>query len=210
MTEFIRLCTGFLAAVLKSRAGLQVENLALRHQLCVYQRSVKRPKVKPADRILWSLLASCLLIAVAFAVTDHPTSAWTAQQVVEAFPWDKAPKYLLRDRDRIYGDWFRRRVNNMGIEEVLTAPHSPWQNPYSERLNGSIRRECLDHVIVFSERHLRRVLAGYIEYYNSSRTHLSLDKDNPNSRPVQTPQQGDVVAVPQVGGLHHRYERRAA
>lgn len=108
-----------------------------------------------------------------FTVTAHPTAAWAAQQAVEAFPWNTAPKYLLRDRDKIYGDWFRRRVKN--IEEVLTAPHSPWQNPYSERLNGSIRRECLDHVIVFSESHLRRVLAGYIEYYNSSQTHLSLN-----------------------------------
>ncbi len=147
---------------------------------------------------------------VHFAVTEHPTSDWAAQQIVEAFPWDTAPKYLLRDRDRIYGDWFRRRLKNMGIEEVLTAPHSPWQNPYSERLNGSIRRECLDHIIVFSESRLRRILVGYIEYYNGSRTHLSLDMDSPNSRPVQAPEQGTVVAVPQVGGLHHRYERRAA
>ena len=98
----------------------------------------------------------------------------------------------------------------MGIEEVLTAPRSPWQNPYSERLNGSVRRECLDHVIVLSEAHLRRMLAAYVAYYNGSRTHLSLEMDSPIARPVQTPDQGDVIAVPQVGGLHHRYERLAA
>lgn len=341
MTELIKPYMGFLAAVLKSRARFQAENLALRHQLCVYERSVKRPKVKPADRVLWSLLARAwtgwrdalifvkpdtvirgqrkrfkehwrklsqsgeagrppiadevkelirtmssmnptwgsprivgelakigitvtkptvdkyrvrvrkppsptwrtflknhakeivsidflvvptvrfrvlyvlLFLSIErrhivhFAVTEHATAVWAAQQVVEAFPWDTAPKYLLRGRDGVYGDWFRRRVKNMGIEEVLTAPHSPWQNPYSERLNGSIRRECLDHVIVFNENHLRRVLAGYIEYYNGSRTHLSLDMDSPNSRPAQTPEQGHVIAVPQIGGLHHRYERQA-
>jgi transposase InsO family protein len=126
------------------------------------------------------------------------------------FPWDAAPKYLLRDRDAIYGNWFRGRVKNMGIEEVLTAPQSPWQNPYSERLNGSIRRECLDHVIVFSENHLRRALADYVAYYNESRTHLSLEMDSPVTRPVQVPNQGEVVSLPQVGGLHHRYEHRAA
>lgn len=143
-------------------------------------------------------------------VTEHPTAAWAAQQVVEAFPWDTAPKYLLRDRDTIYGSWFRRRAKSMGVEEVLTAPQSPWQNPYSERLNGSIRRECLDHVIVLSEAHLRRILAGYVRYYNGSRTHLSLDMDSPLSRPVQTANEGKVIALPHVGGLHHRYERRAA
>lgn len=145
-----------------------------------------------------------------FAVTEHPTAAWAAQQVVEAFPWDTAPKYLLRDRDKVYGEWFRRRVNGIGIEEILIAPHSPWQNPYSERLDGSVRRECLDHVIVLSENHLRPILADYAAYYNTSRTHLSLEMDSPETRPVQTPNQGKVISLPQVGGLHHRYERRAA
>ena len=342
MIEYIRLSAGFLAAIFKSRAALQTENLALRNQLCVYQRSVKRPKVQPADRILWSFMAKTwtgwkdalifvkpdtvvrwqrrrikehwrklstsgepgrppvaeeveelirtmssinptwgsprivgelaklgisvtkstvdtyrvhvrkppsptwraflknhareivsidfivvqtvrfkifyvfLVLSVErrriihFGVTQHPTATWAAQQVVEAFPWDTAPKYLLRDRDKIYGDWFRRRLKNMGTEEVLTAPHSRWKNPYSERLNGSVRRECLDHVIVMSEAHLKRILAGYVEYYNESRTHLSLDLDSPESRLVRTPKQGNVVAVPQVGGLHHRYGRRAA
>lgn len=342
MTELIKLCMGILAAMLKSRGGLQAENLALRHQLCVLQRSVKRPKVKPADRILWTLLAKtwtgwrdtlifvkpdtvirwqrkrfkehwrklsqsgepgrppiadevkklirtmssmnptwgsprivgelaklgisvnrstvdkykvrapkppsatwCAFLKnhmkelvsvdflvvptvrfkilyvflilsldrrriIHFNVTAHPTAEWTAQQIVEAFPWDSAPRYLLRDRDRIYGSWFRRRVKNMGIKEVLTAYHCPWQNPYSERLNGSIRRECLDHIIVFGENHLRRIIAEYVAYYNESRTHLSLDMDSPVTRPVQPPDQGKVVSLPQVGGLHHRYERQAA
>ena len=145
-----------------------------------------------------------------FGVTQRPSAAWAAQQVVEAFPWETAPKYMLRDRDKVYGDWFRRRVKNMGVEEVLTAPHSPWQNPYSERLNGSVRRECLDHIIVFSENHLRRIIGGYVRYYNGFRTHLSLGMDSPATRTVQTPDQGKVISLPQVGGLHHRYERRAA
>ncbi len=147
---------------------------------------------------------------VHFNVTEHPTAAWAAQQVVEAFPWDSAPRYLLRDRDKIYGKWLRERVKNMGIEEVLTAPHSPWQNPYSERLNGSIRRECLDRVIILSERHLRRVLTEYFAYYNRYRVHQSLEMDAPEGRSAQATQEGNVVAVPHLGGLHHHYERRAA
>jgi putative transposase len=143
-------------------------------------------------------------------VTEHPTAAWTAQQVVDAFPWDEAPRYLLRARDRIYGDAFRRRVRNMGIEEVLIAPRSPWQNPYVERLIGSIRRECLDHVIVLHERHLRRLLTGYFHYYHCWRTHRALDMDCPVPRPVQRPEVGSIREVPDVGGLHHHYERRAA
>jgi transposase InsO family protein len=147
---------------------------------------------------------------VHFNVTEHPTAAWTAQQVVEAFPDDTAPRWLLRDRDAIYGEAFRRRVAGMGIGEVLSAPASPWQNPYAERLIGSIRRDCLNHVVVFGEQHLRRVLAGYVAYYHGSRTHLSLAKDAPTPRRVQGVTEGDVIAFREVGGLHHRYERRAA
>ena len=143
-------------------------------------------------------------------VTEHPTAAWTAQQMIEAFPEDRAPRWLLRDRDAIYGDTFRRRIAGMGIGEVLSSPSSPWQNPYAERLIGSIRRECLDHVIVLSERHLRRVLTAYLTYYHGSRTHLSLKKDAPIPRRRQAITEGDVVAFSEVGGLHHRYERRAA
>jgi len=147
---------------------------------------------------------------VHFNVTENPTARWTAHQVVEAFPWDSAPRYLLRDRDGVYGDEFRRQVAAMGIEEVLTAAQSPWQNPYAERLVGSIRRELFDHAIVLDERHLRRLLAGYASYYAEDRTHLSLDKDTPGDRPVEAAQAGTVVELPRVGGLHHRYARLAA
>jgi putative transposase len=147
---------------------------------------------------------------VHFNVTEHPTAAWTAQQIIEAFPDDTPPRYLIRDRDGIYGEYFQVRVHGMGIEEVRTAPRSPWQNPYGERVIGSIRRECLNHVMVINENHLRRILKGYFRYYHQSRTHLSLGKDAPESREVQTDKRASIVSIPQVGGLHHRYERRAA
>ena len=143
-------------------------------------------------------------------VTEHPTAPWTAQQLVEAFPWDEAPRYLLRDRDRIYGAAFRQRVRNMGIEEVKIAPRSPWQNPYVERLIGSIRRDVLDHVIVLNEQHLKRLLTDYLTYYHCFRTHLALEMDCPVTRPLQPPERGKIIAVPEVGGLHHHYERQAA
>jgi putative transposase len=145
-----------------------------------------------------------------FNVTEHPTAAWTAQQVVDAFPDDSAPSYLLRDRDSIYGHAFRTRVKGMGIGEVRTAPHSPWQNPFAERLIGSVRRECLDHIVVLGERHLRRTLTRYFAYYHRARTHLSLDKDAPDGRPIERIALGRVISLREVGGLHHRYVRRAA
>jgi hypothetical protein len=145
-----------------------------------------------------------------FEVTQNPTQAWLARQITEAFPWDTAPRYLLRDRDTSYGICFQNRARAMGIEEVLTAPRSPWQNPYVERIVGSIRRDCLDHVIIFNETHLRRVLSCYFRYYHRSRTHLSPNKDCPDPRSIQPPSAGKIVAFPEVGGLHHRYERRAA
>ena len=145
-----------------------------------------------------------------FEVTENPTQDWLARQMTEAFPWETAPRYLLRDRDASYGQDFRDRVQAMDIEEVVTAPRSPWQNPYVERIIGSIRRECLNHVIIFDERHLRRVLSSYFQYYHESRTHLSLDKDCPETRPMHPPTAGNIIAFPEVGGLHHRYERRAA
>jgi len=147
---------------------------------------------------------------VHFNVTEHPTAAWTAQQLVDAFPDDSAPSYLLRDRDQVYGAQFRHRVKGMQIEEVLTAPHSPWQNPFAERLIGSIRRECLNHVVVLGERHLRRILSAYLQYYHRARTHLSLDKDAPGGRPIEPPQRGVIIPIREVGGLHYRYVRRAA
>jgi len=145
-----------------------------------------------------------------FNVTAHPNAEWTRQQLREAFPFDQLPRYLLRDRDAIFGDAFREQARDMGICEVLSAPRSPWQRAYVERVIGSIRRECLDHVMVFQEASLRRTLNSYFDYYHRSRTHLSLGKDSPEPRAIQPPERGSVVAVPQVGGLHQRYERRAA
>jgi hypothetical protein len=147
---------------------------------------------------------------VHFNITEHPTAQWTAQQIVDAFPWDTAPRYLLRDRDSIYGSSFQDRVDHMGIEQVKIAPQSPWQNPYCERVIGSIRRDVLDHVIVLNDRHLRRLLRTYLSYYHRFRTHLSLDMDCPTPRPIQPPEWGPVKVVPEVGGLHHHYERIAA
>lgn len=146
---------------------------------------------------------------VHFNLTDHATAQWTAQQIVEAFPFDTAPRYLLRDRDCIYGGRFRNRVKSLGIEEVLTTPCSPWQSTYVERLIGSIRRECLNHVIVFNERHLRKLLGFYFAYYQEARTHLSLTKQCPIVRSIEGPERGKVVAIPHVGGLHHEYRRAA-
>src|ERR1700736_1502460 len=145
-----------------------------------------------------------------FGVTAHPTAEWTAQQLREAFPWDSAPQYLLRDRDRIFGADFTKQVEDLGIKEMLSTPRSPWQRAYIERVIGSIRRECLDHLIVYDEASLYRHVKLFLEYYHETRTHLSLQKDTPVSRPVQPPGSGRVIALPQVGGLHHRYERRAA
>ena len=331
-----------LSASFRSRAALQLEILALRHQIGVLQRSVKRPKLTPADRLLWAWLSTAwqdwksgafimkastvvgwhrkgfrlfwtwkirrgkqgrpavpkevrelirtmslhnplwgapriygellkvgieigetsvskymvrrrnppsqtwrtfldnhvksmvsvgffavptvrfqilyvfLVLAherrriVHFAVTAHPTAEWTVQQLREAFPWDAAPRYLLRDRDRIFGWDFVDQVKAMGIQQVLSAPRSPWQRAYVERVIGTIRRECLDHMIVFNERCLYRHLQNFVNYYHRSRTHLALEKDSPEPRPIQRPNAGRIIAIPEVGGLHHRYDRRAA
>jgi transposase InsO family protein len=145
-----------------------------------------------------------------FNVTESPSARWTALQIVQAFPWDTAPRFLLRDRDAIYGEEVQRALRNCGIEDVPTAPRSPWQNAYVERLIGSIRRECLDHVVILNELHLRRVLREYLTYYEEARTHLGLAKDCPVPRAVEPSERGEIVAIPHVGGLHHRYTRRAA
>jgi putative transposase len=332
----------YVVSHLRSHQSLRLENMALRHQLAVYQHTVKRPKLRPADRLFWSWLArlwsgwqealafvqprtviawqkrrfrdywrqrsqsgrvgrpalakdvrdlirdmwcsnplwgsprivgelrklgltvakstvekyrprgrkpssptwkafltnhvtdivACdfftvptasfkvlfvfILLAherrriVYFNITEHPTAQWTSQQIVEAFPWETAPRYLLRDRDAIYSVAFQHRIKNIRIEEVKIAPRSPWQNPYCERLIGSIRRDVLDQVIVLNEQHLRRVLNAYISYYHRFRTHLSLEMDCPHPRAVQPPETGGVIALPEVGGLHHHYERQAA
>ena len=332
----------FLTTLFRSRATLQLEIVALRHQLTIYHRTTRRPRIQPADRLFWSWLSRCwsgwrsslvfvqprtviawqrkrfrdhwarlsqqgrpgrppvakeiralirkmseanprwgsprivgelrkvgidvakstvdkyrvrskqppsptwktflrthvtdlasidffvvptvrfkvlfVLVILAhhrrkvvhFNVTEHPTAQWTGQQIIEAFPWDTAPKYLLRDRDSVYGSEFQRRVRSMGIEEMLTAPRSPWQNAFVERVIGTIRHDCLDHVVVLNERHLKRMLSSYFNYYHRWRTHLSLEMDSPESRALQPPCLGKVVAFPEVGGLHHHYERLAA
>jgi transposase InsO family protein len=138
-------------------------------------------------------------------VTTNPTAEWIARQITEAFPWDGAPGYMIRDRDRIYGSLVTRRLRAMGIRDKPTAPASPWQNGFVERLIGSIRRECVDHVIVLGEAHLRRILKSYARYYNETRTHLALDKDAPVSRPVQ--RTGVISSRAILGGLHHHYAR---
>jgi putative transposase len=143
-----------------------------------------------------------------FNVTEHPTGAWTAQQIVEAFADREATQYLIRDRDSRYSAEVRLRIQSLGIQEILTAPRSPWQNPYAERLIGSIRRECLNHYIILNARHLKRTLSSYFRYYHESRTHLSLAKQCPFPREALSV--GKIVAIPQLGGLHHRYERIAA
>ncbi len=146
---------------------------------------------------------------VDFNVTANPNARWTAQQITEAFPYDVAPKYLIRDRDGIYGKDFRKRVKEMSIKEVIIAPRSPWQNPFAERVIGSIRRECLDHLITLGENHLHQILSSYFRYYNNCRPHLSLDRNSPSPRNVESPSKGKVISIPEVGGLHHRYSRVA-
>ena len=146
---------------------------------------------------------------VHFNVTRHPTARWTGQQIVEAFPFDQAPRFMIRGRDGIYGHDFRERVNHMDIEEVVIAPRSLWQNPFAERVIGSIRRQCLDHVIVFGEAHVRRILSRYFAYYHEARTHISLYRNAPMPRDIEPRERGKVIAILQVGGLHHRYTRVA-
>ena len=140
-----------------------------------------------------------------FEATRHPTAEWLARQITEAFPWTSAPTYLVRDNDAAYGHVFTSRLRAMGIRDRPISPRSPWQNGYAERLIGTVRRECLDRMLIFGEAHLRRILSLYAIYYNESRTHLSLHKDAPLHRASQ--RSGTVVAVPVLGGLHHRYAR---
>ena len=142
---------------------------------------------------------------LSISVTDHPTAEWIARQITEAFPWDEAPDYMIRDRDGAYGHAVTRRLYSMGIRDRPTAPRSPWQNGTVERVIGSIRRECTDYTIVFGEGHLRRILTAYADYYNNWRTHRSLKKDAPFSRPIQP--SGMIRARPILGGLHHVYLR---
>jgi transposase InsO family protein len=138
-------------------------------------------------------------------VTRHPTAEWLARQITEAFPWSSAPAYLVRDNDRAYGHAFTSRVRAMGIRDRPISPRSPWQNGVAERLIGTLRRKCLDQLVIFGEAHLRRVLAAFADYYNQTRPHLALQKDAPLRRAVQ--RTGSIIAVPVLGGLHHQYVR---
>ena len=158
-------------------------------------------------RLLYGLLIlrHCRRQILWLGVTAHPTAEWIARQLSEAYGWQEAAQFLVRDRDCVYGDVFIRRLRAMGIRDRPIAPRSPWQNGYAERLIGSIRRDCLDHVIVFGERHLHHLLGSYQRYYNQARTHLSLSKDAPALRAVQTT--GRIMADPHLGGLHHQYVR---
>jgi transposase InsO family protein len=162
------------------------------------------------------VLFVCILLAharrriVHCTITEHPTAPWTAQPIVEAFPWDTAPRSLLRDRDAISRLAFSARIKNMGIEHVKIAPRSPWHNPSCERVIGSMRRDVLKHVIVLNERHLKRVLAASIAYSHRFRTHLAREMDGPHPRAIEPPETGRVIARPAVGGLHHHYEQLAA
>ena len=146
---------------------------------------------------------------VHFNITTNPMAQWAFRQMVEAFPFEEAPRFLIRDNDGIYGDYFRDRVGHMGIDEVTITPRSPWQNPYVERLIGSIRRECLDHVIVLNEDHLRRILTDYFAYHHEARTHQSLERNSPVPRTACPVEQGTVVAKAYLGGLHNCYTRVA-
>ena len=166
----------------------------------------------------FKILFVCVIIwhkrrnIIHFNVTMNPTAEWTAQQVVEASPWDTAPTYLLMDQDKIYSGFFQKRINHMGINEVITAPQSPWQSPFVERLIGSIRRDCLNHVIVLNIKHLKSILTEYLSYYHHDRTHLGLSKDAPNHRSIQARVEKNrkLAALARVGGLHHRYEWKEA
>ena len=186
----------FIVDLFKSRSRLEAENLFLRHQLNLALRQ-KPPRVR--------LLGSDRALLVWINVTHNPTAEWIARQITEAFPWNESPRYLIRDRDRIYGELALCRIRAMGIRDKPIAPASPWQNGFTERLIGSIRRECVDHVIVLGDAHLRRVLKCYADYYNNFRTHRSLNRDTPVSRPVQ--RIGNIKSHAILGGLHHHYAR---
>jgi transposase InsO family protein len=145
-----------------------------------------------------------------FNITESPTAGWTGQQIVNAFPFVAAPNYLLRDRDAIYGEEFKRRVGNLGMEELKIAPRSPWQNPYVERMIGTLRHECLDHMLIFNEGQLHRILTAFLDYYQRTRPHKSLADDSPDGREVEDEVQKKILALPVLGGLHHHYTRKAA
>ena len=192
-------CRGQIGHCRSGRPSYAITWKGLRRLICLWFRQLRSNNFShlvlghERRRLLW------------FAVTHNPTAEWLARQITEAFPWDSAPKYLIRDNDRAFGVAFKARVRAMGIRDRPTSYRSPWQNGYVERLIGSIRRECTDHLLVFNAEHLRRILSKYASYYNEVRTHVSLRKDAPCRRPIE--QFGDIVAYPILGGLHHRYAR---
>src|SRR5215470_3758723 len=214
-----------LASPFKSTLRLEAENAVLRHQLNVLRRRLHgRVRLTNHDRLFFvqlyrwfpSILQVLTIIRPETLVRWHRAGfrcywRWKSRssggrpQITEAFPWDGAPGYMIRDRDRIYGGIVTRRLRAMGIRDKPTAPGSPWQNSFAERLIGSTRRECLDHIVVFGEAHLRRILRSYARYYNDIRTHRSLDKDAPVSRPVQ--RTGSIKSFQILGRLHHHYAR---
>jgi len=192
--ELFGLLFAILVALIRPKVGLALEHLALRQQLAIYLFLVLSPDRR---RI------------VHFGITANPSARWSARQIVEAYPFDTAPKYLVRDNDGIYGEGFRKRIEGLGIEDTPISVRSPWQNPYVERLIGTIRRELLDHVIVLNEAHLERLLTDFLRYYHEARPHMALDDNAPIPREVEPPERGKVVATPYLGGLHHRYSRAA-
>ena len=266
MRSLVRLAYGSLGALLRPRAALVADNLALRQMatenpiwgaprirgellklgFAVSERTVSRyvERIRPEPRrtgsqtwstflrnqakgiaavdlltlptVRFEILYVFVILAVerrrlVFAsVTTNPTAFWLGQQVVNAFPWDSAPKFLIRDRDGAYGEEFSRRVRSLGIRTVKTAARAPKMNCYVERVIGTIRRELFDHVIVVSEAHARQLLREFQSWYNEDRVHLALANDAPDHRPVEPPEIGVVVSLPRVGGLHHRYGRLAA
>ena len=197
MIALLCLVLAILTPPFKSKCRLEAENAALRHQLIVLRRKMQgRVRLTNNDRWFFTQL---------YRWFPSILAEWIARQLSEAFPWEETPRYLIRDRDRIYGSIVARRMCAMGIRDKPTAPASPWQNGFAKRLIGSIRRECVDHFIVLGEAHLRRILRTYARYYNDIRTHRSLDKDAPVSRPVQ--RIGIISLRPILGGLHHHYVR---
>jgi len=194
----------------KSRRRLGRPRVALEIRQLIREVSQANP-LWGTPRIHGELLKGLLVLRhrrrqiLWLGVTAHPTAEWIARQLTEACGWEPAPRYLIRDRDRVYGEAFRRRIRAMGIRDRPTAPRSPWLNGHAERLIGSIRRECLDHVVVFGEKYLRYILLSYMKYYNGTRTHLSLNKDAPIPRAVQAV--GRILPTPILGGLHHHYVR---
>jgi transposase InsO family protein len=208
-----------LASPFKSKSRLEAENAALRHPPSQGWRTFLRnhaPDIAAMDLFVVPTIGFDLLYAFVIVrlgrrelvwidVTANPTAEWIARQLTEAFPWDEPPGYLIRDWDCIYGTIVTTRIRAMGIRDKPIAPASPWQNGFAERLISSIRRECLDHFIVLGEAHLRRILRAYANYYNDIRTHRSLDKDVPISRPVQ--RTGSISSRKVLGGLHHHYMR---